>query len=495
MNRKHYSFITVFLVLLITALSLRLQSTPVVTGNASNDGELSAYSLQTTLTPPARLNTPQKIEAARRAGAIEQDQAALFLAYALVDFQKLPEEYRSDVPWDGTLPLLQLRRSLKTNSLRSQTITSVEALLSSTCDYNSAPLPNTTNSNHFYIEYGNIGGGLTLSSYIISLETAWTTEVINFGWAAPPVKTSNPPPGNKYHVRIESLGSSLYGFVSSQGTFAGLVQDNPNTSWYDGDAYASCMVVNSDFSTFPGTPQTALDATTAHEFNHAIQYGIGALSGSNTPDMDFIEGGATWMEDEVFDNANDNYNYLWPQFNECMGEYRLSPYAYWITFRGMVERYGTGLPGGSEDVMQAFWELTSQNAASNLDAMDQALATKGGNLADAFHNYAIAVRFNKSCGAGVAYPYCLEEGPDYPSLPNFSAGSTNHGNISTVAGSFTGALQDNYSLNWIGLPTSGSPYNVTLRNQASGGQLARQPGLRLRQCPRRPSLTGGCRSG
>ena len=469
MKKNRSGLIDLSLGVWIMTLMLMVPSLDAARGNSATTEAIPL--VETTPAPPASLNTPQKIESARIAGRIDQDQAAIYLAYALRDFQKLPAEYRSEVPWDGTLPLLQLHQSLKTSTLRSQTVALVEALLSNTCDVNTAPLPNTTSSSHYYIEYDGIGGGLSLNSYINSLETVWTSEVTSFGWAAPPVKTSNPPPGNKYHVRIEPLGSSLYGFVSSQGTFAGFVGDNPNTSWNDGDAYASCMVLNSDYSSFPGTPQTALDATTAHEFNHSIQYGIGALSGFNTPDPDFVEGGATWMEDEVFDNANDNYNYLWPQFNVCMGQYLLSPYPYWITFRGMVERYGTGIPGGSEDVMQTFWELTSQNAASNLDAMNQALITRGTSLAAAYHHYAIAVRFNKPCGGSVAYPYCLEEGPYYPPLPIFAASSVNHGNINSINGSFAGSLQDNFALNWIGLPNSGNSYNVTLSNEGSGGQL------------------------
>ena len=455
--------------LLLAALIIPLQSLGQARGNASSTSDIRIS--QATPTPQSRLTTPQKIEAARLAGKISPDEAALYLAYALRDYQKLPAEYSSDAPWDGTLPLLQLRQTLKTTQLQSQTVSVVEALLSNTCDANAAALPNATSSSHYYLEYATIGGGLSLTDYITSLETSWTTEVGSFGWAAPPVKTSSPPPGNKYHVRIEPLGSNLYGFVSSVGTFAGLIGDNPNTSWNDVDAYASCMVLNSDYSGFPGTPQTAMDATTAHEFNHSIQYGIGALSGSNAPDANFIEGGATWMEDEVFDSANDNYNYLWPQFNVCMGQYALSPYPYWITFRGMLERYGTGVSGGSEDVMQAFWELTSRNAASNLEAMNQALTTKANSLASAYHAYAIAVRFNKPCGSGVGYPYCLEEGSNYPSLPAYAGSSVNHGNISSVNSSYTGSIQDNYTLNWIGLPNSGNSYNVTLTNQSSGGQL------------------------
>ena len=469
MNLYRSGFIVITLELLLAALVIPLRSLSQARGNAPATGDVRIS--QATPMPQSRLTTPQKIEAARLAGKISPDEAALYLAYALRDYQKLPTEYSSDVPWDGTLPLAQLRQTLKTTQLQSQTVSVVEALLSNTCDANAAALPNATTSTHYYLEYDTIGGGLSLTDYITSLETVWTTEVGSFGWAAPPVKTSNPPPGNKYHVRIEPLGSNLYGFVSSVGTFAGLIGDNPNTSWNDVDAYASCMVLNSDYSGFPGTPQTAMDATTAHEFNHSIQYGIGALSGSNVPDANFIEGGATWMEDEVFDSANDNYNYLWPQFNVCMGQYVLSPYPYWITFRGMLERYGTGVSGGSEDVMQAFWELTSQNAASNLEAMNQALTTKANSLAPAYHAYAIVVRFKKPCGSGVGYPYCLEEGPNYPSLPAYAGSSVNHGNISSVNSSYTGSIQDNYTLNWIGLPNSGNSYNVTLTNQSSGGQL------------------------
>ncbi len=464
--------IVLVLGLLIAAIIIAPQSIYSVSGKVSQPVAASADpGSESTPAPPAPLNTPQKIAAAQLAEKISPDEAALYLAYALRDYQKLPAEYLSNVPWDGTLPLLELTQTLKTSPLQSQTSAIIEALLSNTCDVSSAQLPNTTSSSHFYLEYDSISGGLSIGDYITSLESAWTAEITQFGWAAPPVKTANPPPGNKYHVRIESLGSGLYGFVSSQGAYAGLVFDNPNTSWYDEDAYASCMVLNNDYSSFPGTSQTAMDATTAHEFNHSIQYGIGALSGFNVPDAAFIEGGATWMEDEVFDSANDNYYYLWPQFNLCMGQYTLSPYSYWITFRGMVEQYGSGISGGGEDVMQSFWELTSQNAASNLAAMDQALGIKGTNLADAYHNYAVAVRFNKACGGGFAYPYCLEEGPDYPPLPTFASGSINHGSIPDINGSYTGSLQDNYALNWVGLPNAGNPYNVSLSNLASGGQL------------------------
>ena len=416
----------------------------------------------------SRFSTPERIEQARQQGLISQETAYLYLAYALSNPEELPGEFRSDVPWDGTLSLLQLRSDLQEMPSNNATTEAIQKTLSSICSYSDEDLPESVLGEHFYVEYESITGGLVLVDYLVALEAAWENQVDQFGWAAPPVFTLNPPPGRRYPVHITTLSLGLYGFVSSDGDYAGFVGDNPSTSWNEGDAYASCMVLNRDYSIFPGTPQAALNATIAHEFNHAIQYGLGALNGPNLPDPVFIEGGATWIEDETFDEANDNYNYLWPFFNSCMGNYNYSPYPYWITFRGMLEPFGTGIRSGSEDIMQAFWELTSQNLASNLGAMNRALEQRGTSLADVYHNYAIAVKFNRPCQGDYVRPYCLEEGPDYVN----AAGPTFvHGTVSSVGGYYAGNVQDNFALNWVRLPENTGSYDVTLRNTSAGGAL------------------------
>ena len=420
-----------------------------------------------------RAPTPQLINRDLRSGQIGRDTATLYLAYALGRPGKLPAAYRSNAPWDGTLPLrrlLQKMKQMEPGPLRDR----VEAIVapverqSTTCGSSGGSLASEAQTTHFYVEYGTIGAGLGINAYLASLEVSWSKEVTSFGWAAPPVD-ANPAPGGKYHVRIDNLGSGLYGFVSPSGTHAGLVGNNPSTSWNEGDAYASCMVLNNDYdeAEFPSSAQASLDSTTAHEFNHSLQFGYGALNGSNAPDDVFVEGGATWMEDEVYDSANDNYNYLWPAFYESMGAYDLDfPYPYWITFRGLTERYGTGSAGGGEDVMQRFWEETSRGTGSNLTAMQTAVASKGTTLAAAFHAYAIAVKFNRSCGGGYAYPYCFQEGAAYLG----AAGATvPHKTIAAVGGTAASQVEDNYALNWVRLPATGGPYDVTLENQSGGG--------------------------
>jgi hypothetical protein len=420
--------------------------------------------------PPGELSTPELLDRAVERGRLNRATADLHLAHALGDHRKLPDRFVSHVPWDGTLPLLRLRERVQEMPPGPARAAISEALNAGSCS-GVAGGASIVTTPHFFIEHGPIQAGLTISDYAASLEASWTTEVDGFGWAAPPLRSTTPTP-NRYHVVIANLGPGLYGFVSPSGTHAGFVGNNPNTAWNDVDAYASCMALNRNYNGFPSPPQASLDATTAHEFNHSIQFGLGAITGTNSPDDVFVEGGATWMEDEVFDDADDNYNYLWPDFTRSMGEYPTSPlphpYSYWVVFRALTERYGAGISGGGEEVMQTFWEAVSQSATSiDLNALNAALLAKGTTLADAYHAAAVALKFNQGCGLALAPPYCLDEGPAYVALK----GSTPvQGSIGTVGASSSGTVGDNYALNWVTLPSSGA-YDVTLDNISPGGQL------------------------
>jgi hypothetical protein len=436
----------------------------------------------------ARPPAPVLVDQAVRSGALDATTGTLYLAYALFQPASLPAQYQSSTPFHGTVWLKQVREGLETmpdGAAKTEALAVVGASGETTpgtsvCELSPLPTTSTLETEHFYIEYNALEiatnlDGLTIEDYARSVEHAWTTEVDRFGWARPPARTDEvfgAAPNGKYLVKVQNLGPVLYGYVSNFGTGAGFVGDNPSTAWDDEDAYASCMGLNSDYSTFPGTPLRALDATTAHEFNHSIQFGYGGLHGDNAPDSAFVEGGATWMEDEVFDYANDNYNYLWPTFEDDMGEYEDSPYPYWITWRGLTERYGTSTPGRGENVMQRFWELTSQNAASNLDALDLALRERGTTLASAYSAYAVAVKFNKSCGGGYSLPYCFEEGREYVNGDGVQSGAGEtepHGTIPAVPGSFGGTVPDNYALNWVVMPRISGTYRATFTNTSAGG--------------------------
>jgi hypothetical protein len=333
-------------------------------------------------------------------------------------------------------------------------------------------LPSETTSDHFWIQYETPTGGLVIQDYKDALDASWDTEVDTFGWASPPIKAGTP--NGKYHVRVvDDLDGGLYGFVSSDGTYAGSVGNNPATSWNDVDAQASCMVLRHNYQGFESTALASLRSTVAHEFHHSIQFGYGAISGSNRPDTALIEGSATWMEDEVFDDADDNHHFLWPPFDSSVGQFSTlgnAEYAFWVILRAMTERYGTGVAGGGEQVMQDFWESTSQSSTTNmLTALNAALVTRGTTLADAYHAAAVALKFNRTCTGTLAYPYCLEEGPLYvaengPTTPV-------EGPIASVGGTYGGTILDNYALRWVSLPLTPALYTVSLSNTSVGGQL------------------------
>ncbi len=94
-----------------------------------------------------------------------------------------------------------------------------------------------------------------------------------------------------------------YGYCVPEG-------DGPEL-WDDSFGY---LVLNRDFEGFPpnsdpeGDVLGAARATCAHEFHHAIQYAYDI-----DQDTWFMELDATHVEDLVFDQVDDNYNYL-PEF-------------------------------------------------------------------------------------------------------------------------------------------------------------------------------------
>ena len=89
----------------------------------------------------------------------------------------------------------------------------------------------------------------------------------------------------------------LYGYCSPDGA-------QPDNG--DGRAPAFCVLDN-DYarSQYGIAPINALRVTAAHEFFHAIQFAYDVYE-----DLWFMEGTATWVEDEVYDKINDNYQFL-----------------------------------------------------------------------------------------------------------------------------------------------------------------------------------------
>lgn len=426
------------------------------------------------------LSTPQLINQAYAEGQISAEERLLNLAYAIYEHESLSEEFEATVGWYGTSVVRELHnayandRSSFSPAVRNELNRLLNSAAATICD--KEDMANNDQSDNFYFNYGTIGGGLDIEAYKTSMETTFATEVTSYGWANPPLCTAdscdNDNPFDKYPIQIAELKGGLYGYVTSNGgNYTGVVGNNPNTTATETAAVASCMVLNSDFSKFPEGTQGALDGTTSHEFVHSIQFGYGD-AGEEQEDGMWYESSAAYLEDDIFDDSNSQYQYLWPPITSCLGEWSGNVYTNFLFFRHVAEHNGgTNVAGGGEDIMQQFWANVAAGE-DGLIAYNNALVAEGtdsNNLPDAYHKYAIAAKFSKACGAGYESPYCFEEGAAYVTAQNNELIPA-QGTIESNTGSYNGDVEDNYATNYVSLPTSGS-YSATLNNSSGGGEL------------------------
>ncbi|GAB2969642.1 MXAN_6640 family putative metalloprotease [Nocardioides montaniterrae] len=204
--------------------------------------------------------------------------------------------------------------------------------------------------------------------------------------------STNHGPNGWTDIYLANLGPSTYGYCTS---------DDPDMTDYAVSAYC---VLDNNFSQaeFPtNTPMENVQVTAAHEFFHAVQfsYDIG--------EDDWIkEATATWAEDQLYTDVNDNLQYL-----------RYSPisnpglpmdvnnshwYGTWIFFRYLTERVAPQMDANNAlpVVMLNLWQHMDANKAANPAAQDMystqaisaVLASRGTSLSKVFSGFALAAR-------------------------------------------------------------------------------------------------------
>jgi hypothetical protein len=201
-----------------------------------------------------------------------------------------------------------------------------------------------------------------------SADSSYRHEIFNIGFTDPI------PDGSRYKIYIEDTGGA-YGYTETvlSGT------NSPSTEIY----------IENDFDGFPvnshpeGDQVGAIYATIAHEFKHAVQYRQNKWR-SPSGDFDWIEMDATLMEEVVYDDVNDYYNYIKNGFNSpapysesiFFAPHRGTPGAYWHVSWMIYysERYGN-------DVWRDVWGLIEEE--NNL-AIDDALRRVLPNYSETF---------------------------------------------------------------------------------------------------------------
>lgn len=334
----------------------------------------------------------------------------LFLqALSILPEEKIPLQWRdavSEAPPTtrcATFLIMETRARFQEFSPQQQT------LLNSLLQRPTLPLSMSTPSGRFKIHYTisgidavplqDVDGNGTpdfVEEVGLAFENSYTHEITQLAYREPPDDAGTDGP--EYDIYIQDLGSRYYGFTQGEGGI-------PETPQQDLRSY---IVIDNDFNN--GHFTTGIDGarvTAAHEYFHAIQFGYRVYQNSEEPF--YYEFCSVWMEDVVYDNINDYYQYL-PSFfrnrnlpfnkftNSNLGE------AIWNFF--LVKKYG------DTDLVKRTWEIMQSDALATA-AINQALQEKGSNFGDAFAEFAVWNYFTGSRAQPMDY---YDESPMYPEV-------------------------------------------------------------------------------
>ncbi len=167
---------------------------------------------------------------------------------------------------------------------------------------------------------------------LATMENVYEREVNQLGYRAP--RTDGSAGGdNKLDVYLKDLDAGLYGYCAAE------FRKKARTA-------SGFCVLDNDYSPaqFPSqTPENNLAVTAAHEFFHVVQY-----SYDYNEDPWMLESTATWMEEQVADDVNDNRQYLrysqlqapFVPLDAFSATYGFQ-YGNWIFWEYLTERFGT----------------------------------------------------------------------------------------------------------------------------------------------------------
>lgn len=221
-----------------------------------------------------------------------------------------------------------------------------------------------------------------------------------------------PPPdngaggGNEYDIYIQELGGSAYGST---------IPEAPINNKPEGGTFTSFIVIDNDFDfvsppTNRGLP--ALRVTIAHELHHAMQIG---KYGFWQNDLHFYEMTSVWLEDVLYTEVNDYYQYL---FGSTLnpGHFRrpdiaFTSNAFIMYSRGVWCHYLAKTFG--RNMVRRIWEEIRQ--VRPLLAMDAALSQSpfASSVRTAFAEWSVWNFFTNTRSDSVLY---YPEGRNYPAI-------------------------------------------------------------------------------
>ena len=257
-----------------------------------------------------------------------------------------------------------------------------------------------------------------------------------------------------YDVYVRNAGAGVYGYVQPE-LYANNNGNNEHSSGVNEvNAMTSYMVLRHNYSGFGNTELENIQVTAAHEYFHAVQFGYDGWEESWV-----MEATAVQMEEIVYDDINDCYQYMSSWFNNPQQPLNLDNSSRWYGSFIFFEYVNSHL---SDEAIREFWEHSithdSYYGEYSVQTLDEAFDDLGSSFAEMLNGMSVANRVMSSSSA--AAPFDYEEADTYSSTPStFSTVSYSAGTDETVTST---NLQEN-AAQYIRL-TSDDPVLATLTN-------------------------------
>ncbi len=233
---------------------------------------------------------------------------------------------------------------------------------------------------------------------VTTLDAVWQTEIGALGYRTPLPDGAAGGDG-KVDVYLSDTvqdGIGIFGYAVPEGDPS--LQVSPGY-----------LVLENDFAELAGVSGTSAEGlrrvTAAHEFFHLVQF---AYDADEHPWL--LESTATWMEEQVFDEINDNRSFLaqGPVRRPRRSLDRLdggAEYGSWAFHQLATERFGPRV------VQRAFDHAAATRGRNSLPALDAALREVGSSLEVQFRRFASAATTPSAFWSeGAAFPPAATSG-------------------------------------------------------------------------------------
>lgn len=306
------------------------------------------------------------VNGAVASGQITQSQALLYRLYALLDPEKLPQEYRVADAGPircGTPTFMDAWQNRSELSAEGGAYLDLRRARPNLDSYIDTP--------HFRVHYSTSGANMIYQwpntafrdSVVASCERGYN-QYVAMGFPAPPSDGSMG--GNsKIDCYCDALSGGVMGI-----TFP----ESPVGAPYP-NSYTSYFIIDHDFTQYGGSVWDNMRVTVVHEYMHVVQMGMNALTSGW-----WMENCATWSEDQVYDESNQYVGYLrsyfarpWNGLRDMDGQWEYACMI-WPTYLGerfaipiikdvwMYDAVNTNLTNAFENVIPVYgpgytWDL------------------------------------------------------------------------------------------------------------------------------------------